>query len=71
MTSNCAIVMKQDNDVIYMIGCLQFVRIYSFMKEIKLNIRASYVVVLFVSLDNYNFMKEIKYGIIFRAFIAL
>ena len=35
-----------------MIGCLQVVRIYSFMKEIKLYIRASYIVFLFFKTEN-------------------
>ena len=40
--------MKHENDVSDMIGCLQVVRIYSFMKERKLYIHASYIVFLFV-----------------------
>ena len=39
-----------------MIGCLRVVRIYSFMKEIKLYIRASYIVFLFVK-SKTNFKK--------------
>ena len=41
--------------------CLQVVRIYSFMKEIKVYIRASYIVFLFVKTENNNFIKEIKH----------
>ena len=48
--------MKHENDVSNMIGCLQVVRIYSFMKEIKVNIRASYIVFLFVKTENNNFI---------------
>ena len=36
--------MKNENDVSNTDGCLQFVKIYSFMKEIKLYARASYIV---------------------------
>ena len=36
-------------------------RIYSFMKEIKLYIRASYIVFFFVKTENNNFIKEIKH----------
>ena len=39
--------------------CLHVVRIYSFMKEIKVNIRASYIVCLFGK-ENNNFIIEIK-----------
>ena len=53
--------MKHENDVSYMIGCLQVVITYSFMKEIKLYIRASYIIFLFVKLENNNFIKEIKH----------
>ena len=60
--------MKHENDVSNVIGCLQIVRIYSFMKEIKVYIRASYIVFLFVKIKN-NFIKEIKH--VLRAFIAL
>ena len=38
-----------------MIGCLQVFRIYSFMKEIKVHIHASYIVFLFVKKENKNF----------------
>ena len=46
---------------------MQVVRIYSFIKEIELYIRASYTVFLFVKLENDNFIKEIKH--VLRAFI--
>ena len=39
--------VKHKNEVSDMIGCLQVVRIYSFMKEIKSYVRASYIVFLF------------------------
>ena len=48
-------------------GCLQVLRIYSFMKEITVYIRASYIVFLFVKTKN-NFIKEIKH--VLRAFMA-
>ena len=51
--------MKHKNDVSNMIGCHQVVRTYSFVKGIKLYIHASYIVVLFIKLEN-NFIKEIK-----------
>ena len=60
--------MKHDNNVIDMVGCLQVVRIYSFMEEIKLCIRASYIVFFFFKTENNNFIKEIKH--VFRAFIS-
>ena len=40
--------MKHENGVTNMVGCLQIVRICSFMKEIKFNF-ASYIVFLFVT----------------------
>ena len=43
--------------------CLQVVRIYSFVKEIKLYIRASYIFFLFVKTENNNFIKKIKHVI--------
>ena len=43
-----------------MVGCLQVVKIYSFMKEIKVYIRASYIGFLFVKIEN-NSKKEIKH----------
>ena len=36
--------MKHENEVSNMVGCLQVVRIYSFMKQIKVYIRAKYIV---------------------------
>ena len=51
-----------------MVGCLQVVRIYSLMKEIKVYIRALYIVFLVVKTENNNFKKEIKY--VLRAFIT-
>ena len=47
------------NDMSDMIDCLQVVRIYRFMKEIKLYVRASYIVFLFVKTEN-NFIKEVN-----------
>ena len=44
--------MKHENDVSNMVGYLQVVRIYSFMKEIKVNIRASYIVFFFDKTEN-------------------
>ena len=45
---------------ICMVCCLQVVRIYSFMKEIRLYKPASCIVILFVKTENNNFLKEIK-----------
>ena len=59
---------KHENGVSYMIGCLLVVRIYTFMKEIKLYICALYTIFLFVKSENNNFIKEIKR--ILPAFIA-
>ena len=50
--------VKHENDVNDTIGCLQVVRIYSFMKEIKLCIGASYIVFLFVKSENNNFIRD-------------
>ena len=44
--------MKHKNDVSNTAGCFQVVRIYSFMKEIKVNIRASYIVFFFDKTEN-------------------
>ena len=44
-----------------LIGCLQVVRSYNFMKEIKVYIRASSIVFLFVKTENHNFIKESKH----------
>ena len=41
--------MKPKNNVNNMVDCLQVVKIYSFMKEIKLYVTASYVVFLLLS----------------------
>ena len=60
--------MKHENDVCNMVGRLQVVRIYSFMKEIKVYISALYIVFLFVKTENNNFLKEIKH--VLPAFIA-
>ena len=53
-------VLKHENDVSNMAGYLQVVRIYSFMKEIKVYIRASYIFFLFVKTESIIFIKEIK-----------
>ena len=50
--------MKNEDDVSSMFGCLQVVRIYSFIKEIKVYIRASYIVFLVVKTENNNFIKK-------------
>ena len=47
-------VMKHEKDVSNMVDCLQVVRIYSFMKEIKVYILASHIVFLFVKTENNN-----------------
>ena len=52
--------MKHENDVSNMVGCLQVVKICSFIKETKVYIRASYIVFIFVKTEN-NFIKEIKH----------
>ena len=52
--------MKHENDASNVVGCLQVVRIYSFIKEIKVYTGASQVVVFFVKTENNNFIKEIK-----------
>ena len=44
-----------------MVGCLQVVRIYYFMKEIEIYICFSYIVFLFVKTENNNSIKEIKH----------
>ena len=46
--------MKHENDVSNMVGSLQVVRIYSFMKETKVYINASFIVFLFVKKENDN-----------------
>ena len=52
--------MKHENDVNNMVGCLdlQAVKIYSFMKKIKVYICASYIVFLFVTTENTDFIKN-------------
>ena len=52
--------IKHENDVNDMIGCLRVLRIYSFMKEIKLYKRVSYIVFLFVKTGNNSFIKKNK-----------
>ena len=52
--------MKYKNDVSKMVGCLQVVRIYNFMKVIKLYTRTLYIVFFFVKTDNNNFYKRNK-----------
>ena len=46
--------MKHENEVSNMIGCLQVVRIYSSMNEIKVYIHASYIIFLFVKTKTNN-----------------
>ena len=53
-----------------MVGYLQFVRIYSFMKEIKVQIRASYIVFLLANTEN-NFIKEITHVEISVKFVRI
>ena len=55
--------IKHENNMTNMV-----VKIYSFMKKIKVYIRASYIVFLFVRTENNNFIKKIKRFL--RAFIA-
>ena len=52
--------MKHENDVSNIAYSLQVVRIYSFIKEIKVFLRALYIVFLFVKTENNNFIKEIN-----------
>ena len=44
--------MKHENGVSNMVGCLQVVKIYSFMKNIEVYKRASYIALLFVKTKN-------------------
>ena len=44
--------MKHDNDVSAMSDCLQVVKIYSLVKEIKVYTTVSYNVFLFVKTEN-------------------
>ena len=60
--------MKHKNYVSNVVGLLQVVRIYNFMKEMTLYSRASYIVFFFAKTENNNFIKEIKH--VLRAFIA-
>ena len=61
--------MKQESEITDMIGCFtQIVRIYSFIKEIKIYVRTSYIVFLFVKSENNNFIKEINH--VLHGFIA-
>ena len=53
--------MKHENGVSNVVGCLHVLRIYNFMKEIKLFLRASYIVFFFVKSKNKNFIKELKH----------
>ena len=55
--------MKHENDVSDLFGCLQVIRICSFMREIKL-----YIVYLYVKSENDYFIKKIKH--VLRSFIA-
>ena len=48
-TSVFRIAMKHENDVSNMFGCLQVVKIYSFMKEMKVYIHASYIAFVLVT----------------------
>ena len=61
--------MKDENDVSYIIVCLQVVEMYSLMKEIELYIRSSYIVFLFVKSESNIFIEEIKHNLC--AFISL
>ena len=62
------IAMKHENDLSNVVGSLQVLRIYSFMKEIKVYTRALYNVFLFAETENNNLIKEITY--VLRAVIA-
>ena len=61
--------MKHENDVSNMVDCLQVVKIYSFMKEIKIYIKISNIVFLFVKTENNISINQIKHASL-RAFIA-
>ena len=52
--------VKHENDFSDMFGCLQVVRIYSFMKEVKLFICALYTIFFLVKSEN-NFIEEVKH----------
>ena len=60
--------MKHENDVSNVVDCLRVVRIYSFMKEVKVYIRASYTVFFFITQKIILLKKFIKH--VLRAFIA-
>ena len=47
--------MKDENEVNNTVGCL-----HSFMKKIKVYIRVSNIVFLFVKMEDNNFIKEMK-----------
>ena len=65
----CHSAMKHKNEVSGIIGCFQVVTIYSLWKKCYIHVHASYIVFLFVKLENNNFIKEIKHIILcaFRA----
>ena len=50
--------MRHEHDWSNMVACIQVVRIYSFVMQIKLCIRASYIVFLFVKTENNNFINS-------------
>ena len=60
--------MKHWNDISNIVCFLQVVKIYSFMRQIKLHKRASCIVFLFVKAKNNDFIKETKH--VLRAFIV-
>mgnify|MGYP001794487453 CR=1 FL=1 len=60
--------MKHKNDLSDITVSLQIVRIYGFVKDIKLYKRALYIVFLFVMSKNTNIVKEIK--LVLRASLA-
>ena len=60
--------MKHEDDVSKYGWLSLVVRNYSFMTEIKIYIRASYIVFLFTKTENNNFVKEIKH--VLCAFLA-
>ena len=60
--------MKHENDASNIVGRLQVVTSYSFMKEITVYIHASYIVFFFVTMKTNDFIKEIKHVLrVFRA----
>ena len=58
------------NDVSNMVGHLQVVRIYSFIKEFKVYTHSSDIFFLFVKMENNKSIKEIDVKHVLRAFIA-